>query len=71
VEDVERDSVASVTGQCTEVELDRAVSDAAPATGGDRKKPDYWADQSENTPAGAQILGVAILEFGILFHSVS
>jgi hypothetical protein len=35
-----------------------------------RKEPDYWTDSSESTPAGAQILGVAILEFGILFHSV-
>jgi hypothetical protein len=35
------------------------------------REPDYWTDSSESTPAGAQILGVAILEFGILFHSVS
>lgn len=31
----------------------------------------FWNDSSETTPPGAQILGVAILEFGILFHSVS
>jgi hypothetical protein len=42
----------------------------APTPSVDRKEPDYWADSSESTPAGAQILGVAILEFGILFHSV-
>lgn len=29
-----------------------------------------YADSSEKSPPGAQILGVAILEFGILFHSV-
>ena len=29
-----------------------------------------WTDSSENEPAGAQLLGVVILEFGILFHSV-
>lgn len=27
-------------------------------------------DASEETPAAAQILGVAILEFGVVFHSV-
>jgi hypothetical protein len=42
----------------------------APTPSVDRKEPDYWTDSSESTPAGAQILGVAILEFGILFHSV-
>lgn len=26
-----------------------------------------YRDSSENTPAGAQILGVAILEFGVIF----
>lgn len=31
----------------------------------------YWKDSSESTPPEAQILGVAILEFGILFHSAS
>jgi hypothetical protein len=29
-----------------------------------------YADSSEKSPPGAQILGVVILEFGILFHSV-
>lgn len=29
-----------------------------------------WKDSSEQNPASAQLLGVAILEFGILFHSV-
>ena len=29
-----------------------------------------YTDASEATPAGAQILGVAILEFGVVFHSV-
>lgn len=29
-----------------------------------------YADASEKSPPGAQILGVVILEFGILFHSV-
>lgn len=29
-----------------------------------------WKDSSEEEPAGAQILGVAVLEFGILFHSI-
>ena len=31
---------------------------------------DRYTDSSEAEPAGAQILGVAVLEFGILFHSV-
>jgi hypothetical protein len=30
-----------------------------------------FGDASEETPAAAQILGVAILEFGVVFHSVS
>ena len=30
-----------------------------------------WQDASEANPAAAQILGVVILEFGVLFHSVS
>lgn len=29
-----------------------------------------FGDSSEDTPAAAQILGVAILEFGVVFHSV-
>ena len=29
-----------------------------------------YTDSSEQEPAGAQLLGVIILEFGILFHSV-
>jgi solute carrier family 39 (zinc transporter), member 1/2/3 len=29
-----------------------------------------YKDASEETPAAAQILGVAILEFGVVFHSV-
>jgi hypothetical protein len=29
-----------------------------------------WKDSSEANPPGAQILGVAVLEFGIVFHSV-
>ncbi len=29
-----------------------------------------YVDSQESNPATAQILGVAILEFGILFHSV-
>lgn len=29
-----------------------------------------YGDASEETPAAAQILGVAILEFGVIFHSV-
>ncbi len=31
---------------------------------------EQWSDASEHMPAAAQILGVAILEFGVLFHSV-
>jgi hypothetical protein len=46
------------------------IYDHSSYTSVDRKEPDYWTDSSESTPAGAQILGVAILEFGILFHSV-
>ena len=30
-----------------------------------------FGDSSESLPASAQILGVAILEFGVVFHSVS
>ena len=30
-----------------------------------------YGDMSEEKPAAAQILGVAILEFGVVFHSVS
>ena len=29
-----------------------------------------YTDASEDKPAAAQILGVAILEFGVVFHSV-
>lgn len=29
-----------------------------------------YTDSSEENPAAAQILGVAILEFGVVFHSV-
>jgi hypothetical protein len=64
------------TGIVAGVPLERVTTSragssiTAPTTASDRKVPDYWTDSSESTPAGAQILGVAILEFGILFHSV-
>jgi hypothetical protein len=67
----------SSTGVVAGVPLERVTTSragssiTAPTTASDRKVPDYWTDSSESTPAGAQILGVAILEFGILFHSVS
>ena len=32
---------------------------------------DVFTDASESKPAVAQILGVAMLEFGVVFHSVS
>lgn len=63
-------------GVTTTIPLERETTSraestiTAPTPSVDRKEPDYWTDSSENTPAGAQILGVAILEFGILFHSV-
>lgn len=76
--DVERGSTLSVpsittTGSTTTNEEDtRGAVGMTPMTPADTKLPvaDYWTDQSEHTPPGAQILGVAILEFGILFHSV-
>lgn len=37
---------------------------------GSSESIDRFADASEASPAGAQILGVAILEFGVIFHSV-
>lgn len=30
-----------------------------------------YKDSSEELPAGAQILGVAMLEFGVIFHSIT
>jgi hypothetical protein len=66
-------AVASTSGSAPLEEAipSRAESTiTAPTPSVDRKEPDYWTDSSEGTPAGAQILGVAILEFGILFHSV-
>jgi len=70
-------SGSSVAGAPLDLELERTTTSraesvvTAPTPSVDRKEPDYWTDSSESTPAGAQILGVAILEFGILFHSVS
>jgi len=71
--DVGESSTGPIAGLPLErVTTSRAGSSiTAPTTTSDRKEPDYWTDSSESTPAGAQILGVAILEFGILFHSVS
>jgi hypothetical protein len=64
-------AVASGSVPLEEATASRAESTiTAPTPSVDRKEPDYWTDSSESTPAGAQILGVAILEFGILFHSV-
>lgn len=65
-EDVERGSTLSGTASNDDGEISSVVTAPLPET----KVTDYWTDQSENTPPGAQILGVAILEFGILFHSV-
>lgn len=57
-----------------------AEAGVATVTGGDASDKDVkgsstesleqWSDASEQMPASAQILGVAILEFGVLFHSV-
>lgn len=63
-------SVASVAGDAPGLTPMPSMLSIETTTDTKSKKPDYWSDQSENTPPGAQILGVAILEFGILFHSV-
>lgn len=65
--DVERASTISATTNEDGVREGSVIMTTMPE---DTKVADYWTDQSENTPPGAQILGVAILEFGILFHSV-
>lgn len=67
--DVERASTISST--MARPEGNRSVSMTTMPADTKVAAGDYWSDQSENTPPGAQILGVAILEFGILFHSVS
>lgn len=69
--DVERGSTLSTTSVATTNEGPGGSVGMAPIAPADTKVVDYWTDQSEHTPPGAQILGVAILEFGILFHSVS
>jgi len=72
----ETDTECAVAVASGSVPLEEAIPSraestiTAPTPSVDRKEPDYWTDSSESTPAGAQILGVAILEFGILFHSV-
>ena len=37
---------------------------------GSESKVDQFADASEDNPAAAQLLGVMILEFGVIFHSL-
>ena len=68
--DVERGSTLSTTSITTTNEGAGGSVGMTAMAPADTKVVDYWTDQSENTPPGAQILGVAILEFGILFHSV-
>lgn len=73
--DVERGSTVSVPSISTMATTNEDAGGSlgtTPMAPADTKLPvaDYWTDQSEHTPPGAQILGVAILEFGILFHSV-
>jgi hypothetical protein len=36
----------------------------------DSSSQEAFTDSSEAKPVGAQIMGVAILEFGVVFHSV-
>lgn len=36
----------------------------------EKEKEDSFADASEESPAAAQIIGVALLELGVIFHSL-
>ncbi len=57
------------------LQTEKAVVDTTQSGGGKgmaevESVDEKYTDASEEKPAAAQILGVAILEFGVVFHSV-